>query len=152
MAVEKGSPCGCGELHGPYEKPHCGGILQDRFPECKLFGTALVDRLPANCPMVQAQPLAAIQTVRDRGYRRLAPGPDQNATDGINDLARAETCTACLERLSVHPTVRRLRLEALGNAGPGVRPPAETMTVRDSSNSTVIAVHRLPRRRKVRQR
>ena len=152
MTVEKGSPCGCGELHGPYAEPHYSGILHDRFPECKLFGTAFVDHLPASCPMAEAQPLAAIQAVRDRAYERLAPGPHQDATGGINDLARAESCTACLARFSAHPTVRRLRLEALGNAGPGVHPSAETMTAGDSSSSTVIAVHRLPRRRRVGQR
>ena len=91
-----------------------------RFPECRLHGTRIVDRLPDGCLMDSANPSVAIQGLLDRSFRRLCPGPGYDPSGGLADRARAETCIECRGRLLTHPHVRFLRArEHLQERGSG---------------------------------
>ena len=76
------------------------------FPQCELHGVRVIHRLPRQCPLAAANPLTALQRLRDTGWR-LLDGPVPG--DGLAALDVERICGACVSRLLTHPTVQRLR-------------------------------------------
>lgn len=77
------------------------------FPRCEVHGGhRIVHRLPGRCPLAAANPLTALQRLKDTGWR-LLDGPVPG--DGLAALDVERICGACVARLLTHPTVQRLR-------------------------------------------
>lgn len=131
----------------------------DRFPRCKLRGTRIVDSLPAGCPFGAPVALTSIHALQQRGYSKLYA----NNPDGADDLARAEICYQCTDRLAAHPIVRRARVTlrthpvrtTAGYAAPPAQAAAGPQPVRVTSGTCgtcaggapAVRIQRLPRRR-----
>lgn len=64
-----------------------------------------MDALPARCLFRWEFPLQGVMTHQDRGYACVVDDPEA----GTVAFAIADTCQACIARLSSHPRIKRLR-------------------------------------------
>ena len=87
---------------------------QRRFAVCDLHGIRVVDALPEGCPLRADNALLGAHAYRQRAYQRMDRAAD--LVGGLDDLARAETCHACVVGLSKNPHIKRLRTKANGGA------------------------------------
>lgn len=92
----------------PQDRLACN-VYQATFPLCELFGLRIVRQLPPGCALRSANPLFAAHAYTERGYERLAPGPDRDTHGALRDFAIGQTCGRCVGRLIGHPTITKLR-------------------------------------------
>jgi len=84
-----------------------------RFPYCRLHRRAVVDSLPARCPMREPLAHPAIERMLDAAYAELGKHPRPcDRAGALAMLDRAETCYGCIGDNIAHPHIRRLRREA----------------------------------------
>ena len=124
MMVEKKGPR-AGDTASAGEYVCDASNITPFYPFCQLHCCRLVDYLPRGCPMRDERPLCAVHAYRDRGYARLAPGPDCDITGGLADLARADVCERCVGELLRSSWVRRLRAAVLEEAERAVTKPQQ---------------------------
>lgn len=101
---------------GQDERNQTPSILGDRPPVCKLHSARIVFRFPEACPYSEANPLARLYEMRERGWGQLADRSTEEHRGGLTLLDVVDVCVNCIDRLLGDKHVRLLR-ERIGYNG-----------------------------------